>query len=142
MKQGPQLLERVLQRCSRDEKAVVGVEGSQALVQQRVVVLQPVSLVHAQHCPVHAVQERLKTATDLCDTVRHLQDMQERLQTGWAPVKKLKNWAGTSDLSFTIIIKTQHFWQKIFIINAPATWEVLSLNKQVQSNYLHVCTHP
>jgi len=74
VKQGPQLLERVLQRCARDEKAVVGVEGSQALVQQRVVVLQPVSLVHAQHCPVHAVQERLKTAAGTCDTLRHLKD--------------------------------------------------------------------
>jgi len=40
-------------------------------------------------------------------------------------------WVGTSDLSFTIIVKTQQFWQKIFIINAPATW-----GSTVQSNYV------
>lgn len=57
MQQGPQLLQGVLQRRARDQQPVVGLEVHHGLVEERVVVLQPVGLVHADEGPVHAAQE-------------------------------------------------------------------------------------
>jgi len=59
VQQGPQLLQGVLQRRPGDQQPVVGLEVHHGLVEQGVVVLQPVSLVHADEGPVHVAQERL-----------------------------------------------------------------------------------
>src|SRR5207248_1118035 len=60
MKQGPQLLEGVLQRGAGDEEAMVGVEFEERFVQEGIVVLETMCLVNRKHGPVHIVQEDLQ----------------------------------------------------------------------------------
>lgn len=50
--QGPQLLQGVLQWGARNQEPVVGFEIHHGLVEERVVVLQPVRFVHANEGPV------------------------------------------------------------------------------------------
>lgn len=66
VKQRPQFLERILQRRSSDEHPVVGVEIHQNLVQQRIVVLQSVSLVDTQNGPAQCIKQRLQ-----CQHMKH-----------------------------------------------------------------------
>ena len=61
MQQGPELLQRVLQRRPGDQEPVVGLEVDHGLVEERVVVLQSVRLVHADEGPVHIAQKPLDT---------------------------------------------------------------------------------
>ena len=55
----PELLEAVLQRGACNEHSEVGVELHEGLVQERVIVLEPVSLVHHQYGPRQTAQEGL-----------------------------------------------------------------------------------
>ena len=65
VQQSPQFLERVLQRRAGHQQPVVGVEVLQTLVQQRVVVLEPMSLVNNQAGPVQVSQEVLRNITQV-----------------------------------------------------------------------------
>ena len=65
VEQRPQLFEGVLQRSAGDEQAVVGPELQQSAVEQGVVILQAVSLVHHKHRPVDGPQEVLVLQQDL-----------------------------------------------------------------------------
>ena len=59
MQQTPQLLEAVLQRRSGNQQPVIGVKLFERLVQQRVVVLEPMRLVDHQTGPADGAQKRL-----------------------------------------------------------------------------------
>lgn len=61
VQQGPELLQGVLQRRPCDQQPVVGLEVDHGLVEERVVVLQSVRLVHTDEGPVHTAQKPLDT---------------------------------------------------------------------------------
>lgn len=66
MQQRPELFEGILQRGAGNEQPVVRPELHQRFVEQRVVVLQPVSLVHPQERPVdvpkHPLEDKIGTS--------------------------------------------------------------------------------
>ena len=67
LKKWPQFFQRVLKWRASDEHAVVGVKVHKDFVQQRIVILEPVSLVHTEHGPAQCTQQRLQTT--LCQLV-------------------------------------------------------------------------
>lgn len=63
VEKGPELLQRVLQGRSCDEQPVVGLELHHGLVEERIIILQSVCLIHTDEGPVHIAQEWLHTHT-------------------------------------------------------------------------------
>lgn len=59
MQESPKLLQTVLEWCTRNEQPMVGVELHQCFVQQRVIILQSMSLVHQKRGPTQRSQECL-----------------------------------------------------------------------------------
>lgn len=60
VQQRPQLFQRVLQWCACDQDAMVGVKFFQGAIQQRVIILQPVSFIHSKERPGNIAQESLQ----------------------------------------------------------------------------------
>ena len=61
MQQRPELFERVLQWSSCDQKPVVGLEVDHSLVEEGVIILQTVRLIHTNESPVNTAQKCLET---------------------------------------------------------------------------------
>jgi hypothetical protein len=59
VEQGPQLLQRILQRRPRDENLVVRIEGEEGLIEEGLLVLEPVGLVNHEDGPGQRAQLRL-----------------------------------------------------------------------------------
>jgi len=59
VEQGPQLLQRVLQRRPGDENLVVRIEGEEGLIEEGLLVLEPVGLVNHEDGPGQGAQLRL-----------------------------------------------------------------------------------
>ena len=55
VKKTPEFFEGVLQRCAGNEESLIRVELYQSLVQQRIVIFQPMRLVHGQVRPFDAL---------------------------------------------------------------------------------------
>lgn len=60
VQQGPELLQGVLQWRSCDQKPVIGLEVHHGLVEEGVIILQSVRLIHSNEGPVNVAQKRLK----------------------------------------------------------------------------------
>lgn len=106
VQQWPELFQRVLQWSAGDEESVIGPEFHEGFVQQGVVILQPVRLVHTQEGPVDVPQHALHTKCQvLCEPQRlnFLHAQTHSVMTVWAEAR--------------VSILPQHCWlRKVFKI--------------------------
>lgn len=57
MQKGPELFQGVLQWSSCDKKPVIGLEVYHGLVEEGVVILQSMRLIHTNECPINTAQK-------------------------------------------------------------------------------------